>query len=185
MTMNRRNVLIGIGALVGGGGAALGSGAFSQAEAQRTIEVELEGDDAGVLQLDLNHDDYAGVDDPDIDGDMLEISFTDINEDAVLAFDDVLEISVMNDTDGVEGNFEVTIEARHGGIAVYDDDFDPTDRDDAKEVTLSDTLNSSESVAAGFAITTGEGIDYDDDDPFDDEFTDDDDGDILISVEEE
>lgn len=183
MTMNRRNVLIGIGALIGGGGAALGSGAFSQAEAQRTIDVQLEGDEDGVLQLDLNHDGYAGVADPDINGDMLEITFTDINEDAVLAFDDVLEISVMDDGDDeVQGDFEVTIEALHDGIAVYDDDFDPTDRDDAEEVTLDDTLHSDNPVEAGLAIITGDGID--DDDPFEGEFEDGEGGDILIRVEE-
>lgn len=51
MSMNRRNVLIGLGAVAAGGGAVLGSGAFSQVQAERTVSVTTAGDASGFLQL--------------------------------------------------------------------------------------------------------------------------------------
>lgn len=41
MKMNRRNVVVGLGTIVAGGGAALGSGAFSTASADRTLDVNV------------------------------------------------------------------------------------------------------------------------------------------------
>lgn len=51
MRMNRRNVLVGLGTIVAGGGAALGTGAFSSVEADRTVSVETAGDGSAFLQL--------------------------------------------------------------------------------------------------------------------------------------
>ena len=51
MAMNRRNVLVGLGAVAVGGGAAFGSGAFSQVSAARTVSVSTEGDASGFLGL--------------------------------------------------------------------------------------------------------------------------------------
>ena len=48
---NRRNVLIGLGGLVAAGGAALGTGAFTTVEAQRTVSVQTEGDADAFLSL--------------------------------------------------------------------------------------------------------------------------------------
>lgn len=45
MKMNRRNVLAGLGALGIGGGALLGSGAFTSVEAERDVEVNVVADD--------------------------------------------------------------------------------------------------------------------------------------------
>ena len=41
MRMNRRNVIVGLGTIVAGGGAALGTGAFSTATANRTLKVNV------------------------------------------------------------------------------------------------------------------------------------------------
>lgn len=66
---NRRNVLIGLGAIVAGGGAALGSGAFSTAEASRELEVnvvtetEIAEDFVDVLLQPGNHDSVGWRDD--------------------------------------------------------------------------------------------------------------------------
>lgn len=48
---NRRSVLIGLGGLVAGGGALLGTGAFDTVEAQRTVSVETSGDANALLGL--------------------------------------------------------------------------------------------------------------------------------------
>ena len=51
MTMNRRNVLIGLGAVAAGGGAVLGTGAFSQVEAKRSVTIETSDDASALLGL--------------------------------------------------------------------------------------------------------------------------------------
>lgn len=50
--INRRQTLIGLGALAGGAGAIVGSGAFTTVEAQRDVEIDTAGDGAALLQLD-------------------------------------------------------------------------------------------------------------------------------------
>ncbi|WMT06074.1 hypothetical protein NP511_11835 [Natrinema thermotolerans] len=55
MRMNRRNVLVGLGTIVAGGGAALGTGAFSSVEAERTVTVETAGDANAFLGLDADN----------------------------------------------------------------------------------------------------------------------------------
>ncbi|MCU4743882.1 hypothetical protein [Natronoglomus mannanivorans] len=51
MKMNRRNVLLGLGTVVAGGGAALGTGAFSSVEANRTVSIQVAEDDSAFLSL--------------------------------------------------------------------------------------------------------------------------------------
>ena len=48
---NRRSVLIGLGGLVAGGGALLGTGAFTTVEAERTVNVQTAGDASAFLGL--------------------------------------------------------------------------------------------------------------------------------------
>lgn len=54
MRLNRRNVLIGLGTVAVGSGAALGSGAFTQVSAQRTMDVAVAGDANAFLALEAN-----------------------------------------------------------------------------------------------------------------------------------
>lgn len=54
MRMNRRNVLVGLGTIVTGGGAALGTGAFSSVEADRTVKVTTAGDSSAFVSLEPN-----------------------------------------------------------------------------------------------------------------------------------
>lgn len=51
MKMNRRNMLIGIGAATAGSGAVLGSGAFTQVNADRTANFTVVGDNSAYLDL--------------------------------------------------------------------------------------------------------------------------------------
>ena len=82
--MNRRNVLVGLGGLVAGGGALIGTGAFDTVEAERTVSVETAGDADAFLGI-AAHDDYD------------EEIITD--EDDVF----VLDIGGATTTDGGEG----------------------------------------------------------------------------------
>lgn len=89
--MNRRNVLVGLGTVVAGGGAALGTGAFSSVEAERTVTVETVGDDAALLQFSAPED-YNGFELEDEGDGAATIVFTDLNEDADTSFSGALQI---------------------------------------------------------------------------------------------
>lgn len=52
MAISRRNILIGLGALVGGGGALVSTGAFSTVSAERSVEVSTAGDGSAFLTID-------------------------------------------------------------------------------------------------------------------------------------
>jgi len=60
MSMNRRNVLVGLGAIVASGGAALGTGAFSSVEANRDVTIETSADDGALLEI-RGHPNYGGT----------------------------------------------------------------------------------------------------------------------------
>lgn len=49
--MNRRNVLLFLGVIVLSGGLLLGSGAFSQVQAQRTVDVQTTGDGSAYVNM--------------------------------------------------------------------------------------------------------------------------------------
>lgn len=91
MTMNRRNVLIGLGATAAGGGAILGSGAFSQVEADRTVTVSTTGDASALLGLDLDTS-YNGIADGG-SGDAIQIDISQLNDNAITTFEDVLTVT--------------------------------------------------------------------------------------------
>lgn len=74
--MQRRNFIIGAGALAAGTGAAVGTGAFSSVEASRDVSVEVADDAAAYLALKATSD-YAEVDN---DG-LLELNFGDLGEE--------------------------------------------------------------------------------------------------------
>ena len=80
---NRRNVLIGLGGLVAGGGALIGTGAFDTVEAQRDVTVETTGDADAFLGLEPARD-ALGLDGEDFveetDG-TVEIQIDDSNDD--------------------------------------------------------------------------------------------------------
>jgi hypothetical protein len=98
MAMNRRNVLIGLGAVAAGGGALLGTGAFSQVEATRSVSISTAGDSGALLSLTLETASYNGLSDTSgsdsgtNDADTIQIDLEEINDDAVTTFDDALTI---------------------------------------------------------------------------------------------
>jgi len=93
MAMNRRNVLIGLGAVAAGGGAAIGTGAFSQVEASRTVSASTTGD--GGAYVSFTNTDGAYVDTSGgSNSNQLQFTFEKLNEDAISKFDGLLDISV-------------------------------------------------------------------------------------------
>lgn len=97
MALSRRNILIGLGALVGGGGALVGTGAFSTVSAQRTVSVSTAGDASAFVQFSATDqgDQYiSGV----TDGGTLEINLggpgsSGFNQDAITTIGSLFEIT--------------------------------------------------------------------------------------------
>ncbi|MCU4751892.1 hypothetical protein OB919_07835 [Halobacteria archaeon AArc-curdl1] len=127
MRANRRNVLIGLGTIVAGGGAALGTGAFSTVEAQRTVNVNIidETDLAEeFVDVIFNADKYESVDTEEevdtVDGgdgislvanDVTLVFGTEDNElppNVTITYNDLFDI--VNDDDGNSTKFEVSFD---------------------------------------------------------------------------
>lgn len=92
--MNRRRVLIGLGAIAVGGGAAVSSGAFSSVEANRTVNIELAGDGSALLGLTPLNTAIASTTQGTIGLDFATIgSSTGINYNAVTEWVDIFRIT--------------------------------------------------------------------------------------------
>lgn len=101
MTMQRRKLLIGLGAVTAGGIAALGTGALSSSEVDRNLTAQVVGDGSAYLTLNATSD-YAEISDggqlflhfdEDTDGAGEEGTGSGLNQDSVNRFDDVFSIS--------------------------------------------------------------------------------------------
>ncbi|WP_124193017.1 hypothetical protein [Natrarchaeobius oligotrophus] len=88
MRMNRRNVLLGLGTIVAGGGAAIGTGAFSQVEATRTADISVADDSSALLTLRGDTDSQL----IDEDGGTLGIDQNNINLNGTTRVDEAIEI---------------------------------------------------------------------------------------------
>lgn len=91
MQLSRRNILIGLGGIVAGGGALVGTGAFTTVQAERTVTVETAGDETALLALAPTNDpngDYATINDG-----RLEVEITNVNLNAVTHIDNVFQIT--------------------------------------------------------------------------------------------
>jgi len=122
MKLNRRNTLIGLGTIVAGGGAALGTGAFSSVEADRDVSLETTGDSDALLQLEVSGE-LAGT------GDTISIDGDDLNLDALTTYSGALTVRNNSDnsitvgiTDGSVGSGQGTnlIETGTSGLSSSD-----------------------------------------------------------------
>jgi hypothetical protein len=96
--MERRKFLIASGALAAGGAAAMGSGAFSSVEAERSVSISVENDTNAYLAMEAadnpNGNEYVSS-----DGGTLELSIGDngngggVNKDAVTEFAELFTIT--------------------------------------------------------------------------------------------
>ncbi|QSG10419.1 PemB family protein [Halapricum desulfuricans] len=95
----RRKFLLGMGSLAAGGAAAIGSGAFTNVEASRSMDVAVAGDESAYLSLaptgSPNSQDYVSVSNGQI---QLNLGETDnngsgFNKDAVTEIDNLLQVA--------------------------------------------------------------------------------------------
>lgn len=98
MKMNRRNALLGIGAIATGGGALFGSGAFSQVEADRTVDVSLADDSSANLALKNGTGATSIIGSTTADGQStIEFSESNLNADAKTTWNAALEVKNKGD----------------------------------------------------------------------------------------
>ena len=123
--MNRRAALLGVGGVVAGGGALLGTGAFTTVEAERTVSVETAGDADAFLGIapfpDSANADYVTVPEDgtveiDITGEGTDAVGEGVNENAITAIDRLLEVT-NNGTQSVAVGFNNQYAIEEGDYA--------------------------------------------------------------------
>ncbi|MEY7848943.1 hypothetical protein AB7C87_07015 [Natrarchaeobius sp. A-rgal3] len=155
MRMNRRNVLIGLGTIVAGGGAALGTGAFSTVTADRTANIEVADDSNAFLALEPVDDNPYVVEEGGevvfyFDGE--DSNAGGLNDNAVTEFESILRI-----TNNGSNEVDVSIEA-------IDENGDEV-TDIGLELTgLEDPISSGDNTEVGFEfdLVGGDGENIDD-----------------------
>lgn len=175
MAVSRRNTIIGLGALVVGGGAVLGTGAFTQVEAQRTVTVETAGDAAALLSLTpADGDEDSGFAQIDDDG-LLFIAFDTDNGDGLnlqarTRFDELVDVANngTQDVDQLIIDLEESDDPSDAESQLIDDDrisvIVDGENEDLGQNVLEDPLTSG-----GDPVTFGLEIDLIGADEFDDE----------------
>lgn len=115
MKMNRRNVLVGLGTIVVGGGAALGTGAFSTVEADRTVDISTGGDEDALIGFAVSGD-LAGE-----DGDVIAFELdANVNLDGTTTFEEAF--TVTNNREDDAGSVSIEIEDESGTSLINGDD---------------------------------------------------------------
>jgi len=102
-TMERRKFVIGLGALAAGGTAAVGSGAFSSVNAERSVSVETTDDSDANLAFFGNEEFEGNVEEYVQEGDngTIKLTFESVNRDAETVFEDLFVVQ-NNGTQTVE-----------------------------------------------------------------------------------
>ncbi|ELZ18300.1 hypothetical protein C478_01540 [Natrinema thermotolerans DSM 11552] len=140
--MNRRNVLVGLGTIVAGGGAALGTGAFSSVQADRTVSVNTAGDDSAYLGISVDGTyatDGASSENAvsiDLGGDS-----NGFNDDAVTTVNSVLTLS------------NNSADTSNPSITVGFDDKTTTGIDQTDQTTIIVETDSNDNVIAEAQFT--------------------------------
>lgn len=146
MRMNRRNVLIGLGTIVAGGGAALGTGAFSSVEATRDVSIKTDGDGAAVVNLEIDTSSSAVADSSSAgEGEMISFDTESLNKEAITSFDEVLTVSHNEDNE----SYDISIDTEDTGLTFYED----TNRPGSDSLNL-DPISSDEDAKIGIAVNT-------------------------------
>ena len=159
MAMNRRNVLIGLGAVAAGGGAVLGTGAFSTVEAQRTVSLSAADDNNATVELSVDETSNAIS---DSGSNTINIDGENLNYDAMTTVDGVLTVTVSSDA---SGDYEVDLLDGIGGSSVSKDGADRTSGDDDMQFVSNAGASDSgvtDGGSGGFsAVSPGESVVYD------------------------
>lgn len=156
MKMNRRNVLVGLGGIVASGGALLGTGAFSSVEADRTANFDVSNDDSALLTLEGDGTYVTGS-----SSGTIKFEFTNLNDNAVTTFDDVLTI-----TNNTQDSADKDVHIHDDGDVAPNEIIDFHVSDDSQSGTSGDsivgssnavTVSDTQSVSLDIEIDAGAG----------------------------
>lgn len=166
MNLNRRNVLIGIATVAMITGAALGSGAFTSVEADRTMDVSLQGDDTAGTFVELTPNSSlvstnagAGTNGQDV----LEIDLDALNDDAETTLSPAFDV-----TNNLGESVGVTVTSTYGGAVSMetlasgqDIESAPSTGDDhavadGEKVSVVLVINSTQSLSSSTGSITVE-----------------------------
>ena len=158
MAMNRRNVLIGLGAVAAGGGALLGTGAFSTVEAERTVSLSAADDNNANVELSVDETSNAIT---DSGSNTINIDGENLNYDAITTVNGALTITVSSNA---TGDYEVDLLDSIGGSSVSKGSANRSSGDD--DMQFVSNAGASDSVtdggSGGFsAVSPGESVKYD------------------------
>lgn len=93
MKMNRRSVLIGLGAAGIGSGALFASGAFTSVEADREVELSVTGDAEALLKMEQGEHGENVVGTTGGDVEMIRLEQDALNENATTTFAEALDVT--------------------------------------------------------------------------------------------
>jgi len=170
---SRRSVLIGLGGLVAGGGAILGTGAFDTVEAQRTVTVETAADADALLAFEAAEEDspYVTTDDGQVEinldgNENDDADASGLNQNAITTFNELVQIT-NNGTQAV-GTLEFEIDAdsddNNGVLSVVYDGSSVEDADTDDDIYTSGNVLSDSTLDIGSSETFGLEVDLLDDD---------------------
>lgn len=117
MAISRRNILVTLGALVGGGGALVSTGAFTTVSAERTVDVSTAGDASAFLSM-TGDGNYVtdNSDDGTLTIDLGGPEDTGFNQEALTTIDGVVTIT-NNAADDSSATIGVSTESVEGAEA--------------------------------------------------------------------
>ena len=172
MDMNRRNVLIGLGTAAAGSSMAFGSGAFTQVNADRSVNLRIDNDSDALVSLSPNEDEgivseESGVLDIDSEklasggegfpaGATIEFGDADFDDGSVTtpAFTISNNLASGADTSDIDVTVEVDADSDFdGALTLALDDGDTT------EETISISDGSSDNTGDDFEGLTADGGD--------------------------
>jgi len=136
MGLSRKNVLVGIALVAVVSGLALGSGAFTQVEASRTVDLGVEGDSNALIAF-SDGSGATGIigSETDNDNSMITLQEDLLNENATTTFEDALEVTNNGDED-VE--LSVSGSPSMGALMILDSDGNSI-ADSGEEITVDDS----------------------------------------------
>lgn len=178
---SRRSVLIGLGSLVAGGGALLGTGAFTTVTAERTVSIETTGDASGFLGLEAadridnsgtnqsnagtgaNQNEYVqetgGTIQINLDGGSdgdTDDNGTGLNQNAETVFRNLVTIT----NNGTQTVTNLTLSIQENSGTVSGSPFSFTIDDGSNEATVANGNNLLGAGSITSDLTPGESIDF-------------------------
>lgn len=162
--VTRRSTLIGLGGLLSGGGALLGTGAFTAVEAERSVSMETAGDANAFLSLEVIDEEYVDVTDGTIEFDVLG--------DATTQFEDLVDVRNRGTQTVRSLRFEFDVvgadqpdSAVEDALKIISGDATIDAVDETNLLVVSDAGDAeNDELAPGEAIPFGIAIDLTDDD---------------------